>query len=239
MIKLIFKYYSSLQEKDLVFDNFRGVFKKAFNQLYQKETFNWKYLNEFTMESVIQEIIFENKIVGYRGLWKVSEYANGYQCIDTCIDPNFQGKGIFKKSNLDLIKTLGVFYNYPNPKSYPGYLKSGWENHAPMNIYINKISNFEYCDWSKHFTEWRFTKHPFIKYYKVKLTDGFAIIRYKKTLPVHIESIKHNINLDQVNSPIFSFKYALIPSGLKIKNAGRVVINNFRDSIRSSYFDMI
>lgn len=85
----------------------------------------------------------------------------------------------------------------------------------------------------------RFSQYPYINYYKVKLAHGIAIIRYKKNLPVHIESIKHDINLEQVNSPIFAFKYALKPNGLKIRNAGMVLINNFNRRIRSSYFDMI
>ena len=193
-----FKYYSSLQEKQTLFYNFRNMFNNAFDQLYSRETFNWKYLNHFTQESFIQEMIIEGKVIGYRGLWNVNEYGNGYQCIDTCIDPDFQGKGIFKKSNLDLIKTLGRLYNYPNPESYPGYLKSGWVNYAPMNIFLNKVSNFKYLNWSEDFIKWRFSQHPYINYYKVKLAHGFAIIRYKKNLPVHIESIKHDINLEQV-----------------------------------------
>lgn len=239
MTKLEFKYYSSLQEKKTLFDNFRLVFDKAFDQWYPMKTFNWKYLSRFSIDSVIQEISIEDEIVGYRGLWKVNEYANGYQCIDTCIDPNFQGKGIFKKSNLNIQKHFGSFYNYPNPKSYPGYLKSGWENHAPMNIYLNIISNFEFCDWTEDFIQWRFCEHPYIKYYKIKLAKGFGVIRYKKNLPVQVESVKHDLNLEQVKSPIFSFKYALKPSGFKIRNAGMVVTNNFNDPIRSSYFDMI
>jgi len=234
-----FKYYSAKEDKHFLFESFRLVFNKAFDQWYPMKTFNWKYLSKFSIDSVIQEISIEDEIVGYRGLWKVNEYAYGYQCIDTCIDPNYQGKGIFKKSNQHLIKTLGSIYNYPNPKSYPGYLKSGWKNHGAMNIYINKISNFEFCDWSEDFIDWRFCQHPYIKYYKIKLTSGFAVIRYKKNLPVHVESVKHDLNLEQVKSPFFSFKYALKPSGFRIRNAGMVVVNNFSDPIRSSYFDMI
>lgn len=234
-----FKYYSNLEDKQLLFDSFRIIFNKAFDQWYSNKTFKWKYLSEFSVNSVIQEIIIENKIIGYRGLWMVDEYANGYQCIDTCIHPNYQGKGIFKKSNQHLIKTLGSFYNYPNAESYPGYLNSSWENKAPMDIYLNKISNFEYSDWTKDFLDWRFCQHPYIKYYKVKLPLGFAVIRFKKRLPVHIETVKYDLNLKQVFTPVFSFKYDIKPNGLKIRNAGMVLVKNFNDLIRSSYFDMI
>ena len=234
-----FKYYSSLEEKKLVSDNFRKLFLKAFYQTYPLENFNWKYLSKFSNESVIQEIIINDEIVGYRGLWKIKEYSNGYQCIDTCIDPNFQGMGLFKKSNLNLFTKLDSFYNYPNNKSYPRYLKSGWKIYGSMNIYINKISNFDYCNWSEAFIDWRFCKHPYIKYFKVQISEGFAIIRYKRNLPIHVESVKHDINLEQVKSPVFSFKYALKPTGFIIKKAGKVVTNNFNDLIRSSYFDMI
>ena len=234
-----FKYYSSFQEKQLLFNSFRVIFNKSFNQWYSNNTFNWKYLSEFSDNSVIQEIIINKKIIGYRGLWKVNEYTNSYQCIDTCIDPEYQGKGIFKKSNYDLVKTLGSFYNYPNPKSYPGYIKSGWHTYAPMNIYINKLANFEHCKWSADFLNWRFSLHPYITYYKVKIKNGFGIIRFKKNLPVHIESTQHDINLELVRSPIISFKYDTKTNGLKLRNAGNVVVNNFNGQIRSSFFDMI
>lgn len=238
-MKLKFQYHKSSFEKIEIFSSFQEIFKSSFNQLYKKDTFSWKYLKSYTSESIIQEISLENKIIGYRGLWKVSKYSNSFQCIDTCIKSNYQGMGIFKKSNQNLINEIGSFYNYPNKKSKPGYLKSGWIEFSNINLYVNKIENFEFCDWDDRFLNWRFVKHPYIRYFKTKIKNGYAILRFKKNLPIHIESITSNIDLEEVKNPFFSFKYDLKKNGIKVKNAGSILTYNLNENLRSSYFDMI
>ena len=239
MEKLRFNYCKSLDKKKSLYNNLSSVFKKSFDQTYNKKIYNWKYLNVNSSESIIQEIIVNDKPAGYRGLWKVKNYPNFFQCIDTCIHPDFQGKGIFKLSNQNLVSEIGSFYNYPNQKSKPGYIKSGWREISKMNIYLNEINNFEFCDWGKNFLEWRFVSHPYIKYYKVKLREGYAILRFKKGFPIHIESIRYDIDLQEIRSPLYSLKYDLEKNGLKVKNAGSILGLNFKEKLRSSYFDMI
>ena len=237
--KTTFNWYNSSIEKASVYKKLASVFKRSFGQNYKKDIFDWKYLSFFSNDSIIQEILIDEKAIGYRGLWKIKNYPNAYQCIDTCIHPDYQGKGIFKLSNQHLIKKIGSFYNYPNQISKPGYLKSGWEEISKMYIYINKLENFEFCDWDNSFLDWRFVRHPYIKYYKTKIRDGYAILRFKKRLPVHVESTTHNIDLQEISNPTYSFKYDLKKNGLKIKNAGSILGYNFNEELRSSYFDMI
>ena len=237
--KTTFNCYNSLIEKASVYKKLASVFKGSFGQDYRKDIFDWKYLNLFSNDSIIQEILINKKPIGYRGLWKIKNYPNSYQCIDTCIHPDYQGKGIFRLSNQHLIKEIGYFYNYPNELSKPGYLKSGWKEISKMDIYLNKIENFEYCNWDKPFLNWRFVNHPYFKYYKTKIKDGYAILRFKKRLPVHVESTKHNIDLQEITNPIFSLKYDLKKNGIKVKNAGSIIGYNFNQGLRSSYFDMI
>jgi len=237
MIK--FRYYLDIRLKNFSFDSFKLLFFESFGQVYNKEIFNWKYLQNYSSQSIIQEIILNEKPIGYRGLWKVKNYPNAYQCIDTCILPDYQGKGIFKLSNQNLIKEIGSFYNYPNQISKPGYLKSGWDEISKMNIYLNKLENFEYCDWDDSFLDWRFVRHPFIKYYKTKINNGYAILRFKKKLPVQVESTSCNIDLQEIPNPIFSLKYDIKKNGIKVKNAGSILGFNFNEELRSSNFDMI
>ena len=187
----------------------------------------------------LQEIILDKKSIGFRGLWKVENYPDSYQCIDTCIHPNYQGKSIFKLSNKNLIDNFGCFYNYPNFLSKPGYIKSGWVEVSKINIYVNRLENFKYCNWDEDFLDWRFVRHPYIKYYKTKIRGGYAILRFKKNLPIHIESTKINLKLEEIKNPFFSFKYDLKKNGTKVKNAGSVLTYNFNGKLRSSYFDMI
>jgi hypothetical protein len=236
---LEFLIHKTSFEKEKIFHRFKKIFKYSFNQDYKKYTFDWKFLDSYSSNSVIQEIILNEKPIGYRGLWKVKNYPNAYQCIDTCILPNYQGKGVFKLSNQHLIDNIGSFYNYPNQKSKPGYLKSGWDELSKMHIYLNKLENFEYCNWDKSFLNWRFVNHPYVKYYKTKIKDGYAILRFKKRLPIHVESTKHDIDLQEITNPIFSLKYDLKKNGIKVKNAGSIIGYNFNQGLRSSYFDMI
>lgn len=234
-----FKICNSTTEKENLFKSFQEVFKYSFNQTYDVKIYQWKYLQNFSLKSLIQEILIDKKPIGYRGLWKVKNYPNAYQCIDTCIKPDYQRKGVFRLSNQHIIKELGTFYNYPNSDSRPGYIKSGWVEESKMNIYFNRLENFEYCNWDEDFLEWRFVRHPYIKYYKVKISGGYAILKFKKNLPIHIESTKINLKLEEIKNPFFSFKYDLNKNGIKVKNAGSVLTYNFNGNLRSSYFDMI
>ena len=237
---ITFNYYSSYTSKRRVYESFKLIFKSAFFQEFEFEKFKWKYLDHYSKNSIIQEIKVNNKTAGYRGLWKVSFYPSIYQCVDTCIHPSYQRIGLFQKSNKELIKEFKSFYNYPNPKSKAGYLKSGWLEIGKMNIYLNKISYFEYSDWSKEFLHWRFVKHPYIKYFKIRLKKGgFAVVRFKKGLPVHVESVKHDLDLTELPTTGFILKYSIYNSGLKVKSAGGVVSYKFNGLVRSSYFDMI
>ena len=238
-MKIEFNYLTSLKDKLYFFHNFSEIFYYSFKQKYFKSVYSWKYLDNQTSDSIIQQIIVDKKIVGYRGLWKVNNYPLAYQCIDTCIDPLFQGRGIFKLSNNKLKEDLGCFYNYPNKKSSPGYLNSGWSFYASMDIYINKINNFECCDWGQDFLHWRFSQHPYINYYKTKTKNGYAVLRYKKSIPIHVESTNNDIDLEEVNNPLYVLKYDLKKNGIKLKNAGSILGFNFNEELRSSYFDMI
>ena len=239
MENINFSYNLTKEKKEKNYQNFSKIFKLSFSQLYPKKIFSWKYLETFSSQSIIQEIVVGNKYIGFRGLWKVDNYPNSYQCIDTCIHPDFQGKGIFKISNQHLIDNFGSFYNYPNSLSRPGYIKSGWVEESKMNIYINRLENFEFCNWDEDFLDWRFVRHPYIKYFKTKIRGGYAILRFKKNLPIHIESTKINIKLKEIKNPFFSFKYDLKKNGIKVKNTGSVLTYDFKGKLRSSYFDMI
>lgn len=237
--RIKFNLISDLYSKNRAFKKFHSIFLNTFSQDYKKNTYDWKYLHSYSSKSIIQEIVIGNKYIGCRGLWKVDNYPNSFQCIDTCIHPEYQKKGIFRLSNEHIIKELGSFYNYPNSLSSPGYIKSGWVEASKMDLYINRLENFEFCNWDKDFLEWRFIRHPYIKYYKAKIKGGYAILRFKKNLPIHIESTKINLKLEEIKNPFFSFKYDLKKNGIKVKNAGSVLTYNFKGKLRSSYFDMI
>lgn len=72
----------------------------------------------------------------------------GYQPIDTVVDPNYQGKGLFYKMTkkaLDaaLERNASFIFNFPNQNSLPGYLNLGWSYVSKLNWYV-KIKNPRY-----------------------------------------------------------------------------------------------
>ena len=49
----------------------------------------------------------------------------------------------------------------------------------------------------------------------------------------------NDIDLQEIRSPLYSLKYDLEKNCLKVKNAGSILGLNFKEKLRSSYFDMI
>jgi N-acetylglutamate synthase-like GNAT family acetyltransferase len=98
---------------------------------------NWKHnRNPFGQSPVI--IAVENSsIVGVRAFmcwdWKAgSNTIRAIRAVDTATHPAHQGKGIFRKLTLTLLKDcemqgFSLVFNTPNKKSMPGYLKMGWQ----------------------------------------------------------------------------------------------------------------
>ena len=69
--------------------------------------------------------------VAARGLWRNDiEGKEAYQPGSTCVLSICRGKGIFKEMTMQAISKLSetaYIYNFPNPNSFPGYMKMGWK----------------------------------------------------------------------------------------------------------------
>lgn len=97
----------------------------------------WKHLdNPFGRSPVL--LCFDNDmLVGVRAFmrweWRNSKnhIFKAVRAVDTATHPQYQGKGIFRKLTMELVKTCtekgdDFVFNTPNAKSRPGYLKMGW-----------------------------------------------------------------------------------------------------------------
>ena len=63
------------------------------------------------------------------------------RAVDTATDPQWQGKGIFKRLTLGLVDEMtragtAFVFNTPNPKSRPGYLKMGWQPVGRVSLWV-------------------------------------------------------------------------------------------------------
>ena len=86
---------------------------------------------------------------------------------------------------------------------------------------------------------WRYVNHPYIKYYT--FFDGRLnhIFRYKKYMPIYIDTCLENINLQNIKKPIFYFEYSIDNEGLVLKKSGNIVSFGDKNQTRINYFDMI
>ncbi|WP_116127831.1 GNAT family N-acetyltransferase [Lewinella sp. IMCC34183] len=88
----------------------------------------------------------DGRLVGIRAFmrWNWRDGGNTYRAlraVDTATDPDYRGRGIFKKLTLQLVEDCQregdhFIFNTPNEKSAPGYLKMGWRKlgRLPVNL---------------------------------------------------------------------------------------------------------
>lgn len=106
----------------------------------------WKHVdNPFGPSPVLlcwegQVLVGVRAFMRWQWTWQGRLY-NAVRAVDTATHPQFQGKGIFKKLTLGLVKectNAGVdfVFNTPNKQSKPGYLKMGWIEAGKLPIRV-------------------------------------------------------------------------------------------------------
>ncbi len=106
----------------------------VFHNGYDKALFQKKYIENIYGESIVAVVYDAEKPVAARALWRNDLSGQlAYQPADTCVLEEYQGQGIFgrmTKKAKEMIGREALIYNFPNQKSFPGYLKMGWELQA-------------------------------------------------------------------------------------------------------------
>ena len=105
----------------------RAVFHNDYSEAYLKK----KFLDNIYGPSVLEVVYIDGEVSAARALWRNDlEGKEAYQPVDTCVMDNCRGKGVFTemtKRSIALLPKEALIYNFPNHKSYPGYLKMGWK----------------------------------------------------------------------------------------------------------------
>lgn len=118
------------------------------------EFFKWKHLENPFGKSYGLVAWSGERIVGLRVFmfWefiqKNNEILRSIRPVDTVVDENFRGRGLFKKLTLEGLENCkGQFdfiFNTPNKNSLPGYLKMGWKKSTNIsNFRIGVINPFQ------------------------------------------------------------------------------------------------
>jgi GNAT superfamily N-acetyltransferase len=107
----------------------------------------WKHFANAFGVSPMWVALDGERIVGFRCFmrWEFTgrdgDRLRAVRAVDTATDPEYQGRGIFRRLTLGAIEELrdeGVafVFNTPNDKSRPGYLKMGWREVGRLPVAV-------------------------------------------------------------------------------------------------------
>jgi hypothetical protein len=200
-------------------------FDKTFSQISKKNYFKWKYRNNTFGKSLHIIALDKKKVVASRAFWRLDiNKIKSYQCVDTSVLPDYQKRGIFKKTSLMATKILKnkIIYNSPSNNSGFAYRSCGWKNVKNSNL--TKINFTTYMlnwaptiKWNKKTLDWRFKQNPIQKYYNLKRGKFYYIFRkIGKKFFLLIGKTKIKLGLNVCN-PFICFSYDSNCPGLPIK----------------------
>lgn len=103
----------------------------------------WKHQDNPFGRSPALVAVDGGRVVGVRFLlrWRLrlgNEDFRAVRMVDTATDPEYQGRGIFKRLTLAALERwtdeIDLVFNTPNSSSRPGYLKMGWHEVGALPI---------------------------------------------------------------------------------------------------------
>lgn len=110
-------------------DQILKLFEKVFRKTMSYKEWKWKYLDNPNRHEIPFTLVFEEdgKILGHTSLWVHKAVIDGEQKqiglrIDTMVDPDARGKGIYRKLSERLIvdaekEGISLLYGFPAPKA--------------------------------------------------------------------------------------------------------------------------
>ncbi|MGP4060934.1 GNAT family N-acetyltransferase [Halobacillus sp. H74] len=130
----------------------QSLFQKTFDQEMTFSTWKWKFIDNPKQKQPFILVYEENgHILGHISLWVTDAFINGEKKkiglrVDTMVDPDARGKGIYKKLNTSLIEEadqagIDFLYGFPAPKAKELFLRYTGGTHMtdmPRWMYVQK-----------------------------------------------------------------------------------------------------
>lgn len=139
MEKIIYDIRWSNAVDEKFSQDFRQVCSTVFNNDFSQELFDRKFIQNIYGPSVLVVVYIDDVPSAARALWRNDiDGKEAYQPGDTCVMENCRGKGVFSvmtRKSIAYLPDSAIIYNFPNPNSYPGYIKMGW----------NLLHNYNVC----------------------------------------------------------------------------------------------
>lgn len=131
MENIVYDIRWSHQLDDRFINDYRHVCSTVFKINFTRQHFDRKFIKNIYGPSVLVVVYIDDVPSAARTLWRNDICGNeAYQPGDTCVMENCRGKGVFSimtKKSIELLPKNAIIYNFPNPNSFPGYIKMGWK----------------------------------------------------------------------------------------------------------------
>lgn len=125
---------------------FLALHSRVFDPDYGREWFDWKYRNPPYLDHVpIVVAERDGELTGARPFFALELQVNGeptltLQPADTMVHPDHRRKGLFTRMTERALERYrdgepAFFFNFPNDRSRPGYLKLGWKRVGEVPTY--------------------------------------------------------------------------------------------------------
>lgn len=225
-----------------------SCFNSTFFESKSDSYFRWKYRNNPFGESIHVLVKETGRIISTRAFWRLDvDGEESYQCVDTSVLPEFQGRGIFGISTRAALVHLAgkPIYNYPNDNSKPAYLKYGWRIHGSASIKVNTrramLKWAPIIPWDLKTLKWRFENCSENDYFASEYNGRTYILRQKKRGAfVLLGYTDYDLDLPKVN-PLFIFSYDHGAPGLRVsrRNVILLIRNHDFKTLPSYLFDMM
>ena len=224
-----------LQLLHTVFDE-----QQHFDWKRDEKYLQWKYDSNIFGKTHLHIAEYNGEIVSSCALWPWNficrgEVVKAYQPCDTMVHPEYQGKGIFSKVNLNRIslaqdERTPFLFNFPNNNSLPGYLKLGWDYFIniewlvkllkPSNVLIN------FRDKSKSVPQKIDNDH------KINIEDCNTIAEKYLTYDGIIQTYRQKEFFRWRYEEHPFFKYGMVTAQKSRKSAGAIFMVNAKNKIR-------
>lgn len=163
----------------------------------------WKHIDNPFGPSPILVAEEGGELIGVRAFlrWRWQKNGQVYEAIravDTATHPSYQGKGVFKKLTLELLKQcknegVDLVFNTPNLQSKPGYLKMAWEETGKLPVKVSIKRPFKVL-----FT--KLTKQSETSFLALKEPTNFSLNKA-------LENFNFNFSLQEHCNTAYSLQY--------------------------------
>lgn len=212
-IRIICRHTSELTNQEIRDTLF--VLNSAFPGWGDKLIFDWKYSQNPYGDSIHVIVYDYREPIASVSFWRndVSNQA-AYQCVDLCVVPGYQGRGIFREMATNGVNHLdgAYLYTFPNWQSRPGFLSQGWVIKRKVPVTIHSVSgaikNYQDAgEIPQEFANWRFAQNPTKKYYVCR-SNGQGILLTKRRENCYAAGgvLTGDLGLEEVK-PLFLLSY--------------------------------